>query len=79
MGLCRTCHEFLPPDFMNEDKECEFCKRNSNVLMGGEDSDIMFNKQEVVYDYKQLLGELKDAQGVRDAYIKSVIRKEGLQ
>lgn len=76
MGLCRTCNEFIPPDFMLEDKECAFCKKKENVLIG--DGDIMYNKQEVVYDYKVLLGELKDAQSIKDAFVESVIRKEGL-
>lgn len=75
MGLCRTCNEFLPPDFMMEDKECAFCKKKENVIIGG---GIMYTKQEVVYDYKVLLGGLKDAQSVKDAFVESVIRKEGL-
>jgi hypothetical protein len=61
---------------MNEDKECAFCKRDTNVLIG--DGDIMYTKQEVVLDYKVLLGELKDAQSIKDAFVQNVVRKEGL-
>lgn len=76
MGLCVKCREFIPPDFMMEDKKCAFCEKGQNILFGPNGE--MYNKQEVVYDYKVLLGELKDAQSVQDAYIRSVVMKEGL-
>lgn len=77
MGQCVVCREFIPPDFMMEDKKCAFCTKGQNVLFGPNGE--MYNKQEVVYDYKVLLGELKDAQSVQDAYIKCVVRREGLE
>lgn len=76
MGLCVKCHEFIPPDFMMENKQCAFCEKGQNVLFGPNGE--MYNKQDVVLDYKTLLNDLKDANGIQDAYIKSVVKREGL-
>ena len=76
MGLCRTCREFLPPDFMNENKECEFCKQGTNIIITP--SNEMFRKEDVVLDYKILLGNLKEAQNVKSLFVNSVVKKEGL-
>lgn len=77
MGLCQKCHEFIPPDFMMENAMCAFCKKETYIIFNNEG--VCFHKQDVVTDYKILLSELKDAQSIKDAFVKTVIRAEGLK
>jgi len=77
MGQCVKCKEFIPPDFMMEDKKCAFCTREQNVLFGPNGE--AYAKHDVILDYKQLLGELKDAESIKEAHLLSVLKREGLR
>ena len=67
MGQCMKCKEFLPPDFLDRIQPgntpiCHFCQKGSGLVFG--EGSIMYNKNEVVTDYKRFMAELKDSQNI---------------
>ena len=81
MPQCMQCHEFLPPDLCEIVQPgdlhlCRFCKEGTGVITINM---VLMNKAEVIYDYKELLGRLKDASNlsekIRDVTVEGAVKK----
>jgi len=72
MGLCSKCRDFYPPDFI-DNHMCHFCKKETNVIMS--ENGEMFNRQDVIRDYKELLNMIKEKGSVKNIEFESMIQK----
>ena len=72
MGFCSKCRDFFPPDFMDNNL-CHFCKKESNTIMT--EDGILYNKGDVVKDYKIFLNKLKEKGSVKDINFESMVRQ----
>ena len=81
MPQCMKCHEFLPPDLCTLVQPgdlhlCNFCKEGTSIISMDM---VLLNKQEVIFDYKELLGKLKESSNlsekIRDVTIEGAVKK----
>lgn len=77
MGICLVCNMPMPPDFCEDvfpvGKKCLFCARDTNVLLG--DNNTVYVKQEVSDDYAKLLRRIADSDNVKDKMKELVVNQ----
>lgn len=81
MPQCMQCKEYLPPDLCELIQpgnlhKCRFCLEGAEVISVNM---VILNKREVIFDYKELLGKLKDSSNLkgklRDITVEGAVKK----
>ena len=80
MPRCNTCNRVYPPDFVDIDNEelktykCNFCRDNKEYIVIGEGAnEVVYRKEEVIFDYEKFLERLKSNENLRKAHQEKMI------